>query len=696
MLSAVSALAVVLAANPIYFRVMGQNPGSWPDVLASVGFQPPPAGGEAGIVVMRAGEEGVMPAAPFVILEGQSAAAEALGFHARKERVRVQSVRDLRRPKLPILWEHAVELPMFDVPPDAWVFVRERWSGAPLVAGVRRGEGAVLWVATDPGPQGYERYPYLLQALNDLGLRPPFRSRRLWAFFDSSYRSRADLEYLAVRWRKAGIAALHVAAWQYFEPDATRDARLRELIEVCHRHAILVYAWLELPHVSDRFWDEHPEWREKTAILQDAHLDWRRLMNLANRDCFRAVASGVAALIRRFDWDGVNLAELYFESLEGAGNPSRFTPMNDDVRREFREAHGFDPLELFQPGVPQAPERLRQFLDYRAELARRIETEWIAEIEKLREKRPGIDLVLTHVDDRFDQNMRDAIGADAAAALPLAERHDITFLVEDPATVWNLGPRRYPEIAKRYQPITQRPERLAIDINVVERYQDVYPTKQQTGAELFQLLHLAAQSFPRVALYFENSLAPVDLPLLAASTVAVDRAEIIGDKLAVESHHGTGVAWSGAALVDGAPWPATDGSTLWLPAGTHVIEAADSEPDLRLVDFNGELKTVTARRKGLDLAYTSGTRALAVLDGPPKRIEIDGAPATPEVLDSAEGRYVLRLPRGQHLVAVEAAPTSSQVPEPLPRRAEARKRSTPGLASARPVPPAASQSPSRF
>ncbi len=23
--------------------------------------------------------------------------------------------------------------------------------------------------------------------------------------------------------------------------------------------------------------------------------------------------------MRRFDWDGVNLAELYFESLEGAG-----------------------------------------------------------------------------------------------------------------------------------------------------------------------------------------------------------------------------------------------------------------------------------------------------------------------------------------------------------------------------------------
>ena len=52
-------------------------------------------------------------------------------------------------------------------------------------------------------------------------------------------------------------------------------------------------------------------------------------------------------MMERFDWDGVNLAELYFESLEGAGNPARFTPMNDDVRAEFRRDAGFDPVELF-------------------------------------------------------------------------------------------------------------------------------------------------------------------------------------------------------------------------------------------------------------------------------------------------------------------------------------------------------------
>jgi hypothetical protein len=303
-----------------------------------------------------------------LILEGESSLADMFGFRRGKENVRVDSLTDIHRPKLLIVWENGLELPVFDVPAGAQVFARESWTGAPMTAGMRRGAGAVLWVAVPPGEKGYERFPYLLEALCDLGMDPPFRSSRLWAFFDSSYRLRVDLEYFAARWRKAGIAALHVAAWHFYEPDAERDAYLAKLIEACHREGILVYAWLELPHVSEKFWDDHPEWREKTAVLQDAQLDWRKLMNLTNRDCFRAVAAGIKQSISRFDWDGVNLAELYFESLEGTGNASRFTPMNGEVRALFKKQAGFDPIEIF--GARKDEAARRAFLDFRSELAR--------------------------------------------------------------------------------------------------------------------------------------------------------------------------------------------------------------------------------------------------------------------------------------------------------------------------------------
>ena len=293
----------------------------------------------------------------------------------------------------------------------------------------------------------------------------------------------------------------------------------------------------------------------------------------------------------------MNLAELYFESLEGHENPARFTPLNADVRREFQQAAGFDPLDLFDAQSPRYWQKnapgLARFLEFRAQLAQRQQTEWIAQIEDLRRLKPQLDLTLTHIDDRFDTSMREKLGADAARVLPLLAQHDFTFLIEDPATIWNLGPQRYPQIAARYAPLTPAQEKLAIDVNIVERYQDVYPTKQQTGAELFELVHTAANSFPRVALYFEASIARSDLPLLASAAAAVDRAE------RGERKTGGGIAARRGRALERArrwstvkPWPFASDAAVWLMPGAHVIEPAPAaqSPPMRVLDFNGDLK----------------------------------------------------------------------------------------------------------
>lgn len=622
-----------------YFSVLSEDAGAWPEILQSVGFERQPAG-LAHIFVARAGA----PASPewpsrvdkgaVLILEGESSLAETFGFRPSKENVRVNSLTDIHRESLPIIWEKGLELPVLQIPEGATIFARERWTKAPLSAGFRRGSGAVLWIAVPPGEHGYERFPYLLNALCDLGVDPPFRTGHLWAFFDSAYRSRVDLDYFAARWHKAGISALQVSAWHFFESEPEGDAYLKKLIEACHREGIVVYAWLELPHVSEKFWDDHPAWREKTAVMQDAQLDWRKLMNLANRDCFQAVTAGVSQLISRFDWDGVNLAELYFESLEGAANPSRFTPMNDDVRKEYRAQTGQDPLTVFTTPA---------FLEYRAGLARRIQEEWLANLEHIRQQKPYLDLVLTHVDDRFDTGMRDAIGADAARVLPLLDSHSFTFLIEDPATVWHLGPQRYQTIGERYRALTRHRDKLAIDLNIVDRYQNVYPTKQQTGTELFQLVHAAAANFARVALYFENSLLPPDLPLLPSAAAAVTKVERIGPKLVVESATGVGIPWKGPARVDGLAWPAFTGETLWLPSGSHTIEPDAALQSPRLLYLNGDLKAArTINASTIEFSYQSNSRAIAMLDRPAQSMQIDGAEVSPTEL----------LPRGQHIVTV--------------------------------------------
>jgi hypothetical protein len=640
------------AAAPPYFNVLSDDAGAWPEILSSIGLQARPAG-LAHIFVTRAGASGSsewsarVEGGAVLILEGESSLAESFGFRRGKENVRVSSLTDVHDPKLRIVWEKGLELPVFELPEWARVFARERWTGAPMIAGARRGAGSVLWVAVPPGERGYERFPYLLQALCDLGVEPPFRAAGLWAFFDSGYRARVDVDYFARRWRKAGISALHVAAWHFYEPDSQGDAYLRKLIEACHREGILVYAWLELPHVSEKFWKDHPEWREKTAAQQDAVLDWRKLMNLTNRDCFKAASDGVRELLDRFDWDGVNLAELYFESLEGINNASRFTPMNDEVRNRFRVEGGFDPLELF--GARRDGASTAAFLGFRRDLAARMEEEWLGVLEAERRRRADLDLVLTHVDDRLDKNISDAIGADASRALGLLENHNFTFLIEDPATVWHLGAQRYKTIGESYQALTSRREKLAIDLNIVERYQNVYPTKQQTGTELFQLVHQAAANFGQVALYFENSLLTPDWTLLPAAAATVTRTESVGRKTVVESLRGVGLHWQGPAIVDGQIWPAADDETVWLPAGAHSIEPASSQAGPRLVYFNGELKSARYRDlRTVELSYGSSGRAIALLDRSPVEIQIDGADTN---LPMAEAATVI-LPRGQHVVEI--------------------------------------------
>jgi hypothetical protein len=150
-----------------------------------------------------------------------------------------------------------------------------------------------------------------------------------------------------------------------------------------------------------------------------------------------------------------------------------------------------------------------------------------------------------------------------------------------------------------------------------------------------------------VALYFENSIPKIDWPLLAAAASTVDHAESEGGKLVVHALRGAGVQWSGPAPVDGQLWPVANGDTVWIPAGTHTLEAAPTPPPFRLLDFNGELTSASASADSIQFAYRSGGRALATLERAPRRVKIDGAEAYPPMVGNT-----LVLPRGQHLLTV--------------------------------------------
>jgi len=173
----------------------------------------------------------------------------------------------------------------FRISKEARIFHSQRWKKAPLVAGFRAAK-ALSCGGCAARPAWLRPFPIFAQALADLGLEPPFVPRICGRFFHSAYRSRVDLDYFAPRCGKP----VSLPCTSRPGTIGTRPAGRRipaPLIEACHRNAIQVTPGSNCPTWSERFWSQHPEWREKTALLQDAQLDWRKLMNLTNRAAFR-------------------------------------------------------------------------------------------------------------------------------------------------------------------------------------------------------------------------------------------------------------------------------------------------------------------------------------------------------------------------------------------------------------------------
>lgn len=546
-----------------------------------------------------------LPSTGITILQGNGPAVERFGIDEEPEAVPVRQISDAHNPRIPISWSASEIIHRTHLPADFKVFAWEKCSNAPVLAGRHDSGGIVLWIATSPGERGFQRYPYLIQALMDLGIPAPSRAANIWAFFDSAYRIRADVDYLAQRWRDAGISTLYVAAWHNMEPDGDRDHYLTKLIDACHRHAILVYAWLELPYMGERFWADHPQWREKTALGQDAQIGWRKLINLQNPECSRAAASQIGNLVDRFDWDGINLAELAFESQP----PEGFTPLNNDVRSEFKEIADVDPLFLFDSTAVRSKEKdLQTFLAFRSVLASRLQSEWLKNLENSQKTKPYLDLVLTVRDINSD------------------------LLIRNPAG-----------------------DKLGLDLRVVARDGSTYPTPKTTGVELLQSIHAASRSFRNVAVYAENTIETADLPLIGAAAARVQVIRQEPGKMELELKEQSRIEWptSDPVTMDGQPWPIRYGRFVITTAGHHTIASQSDSPQsggspFTITDFNGDIQSATVSKTELDIAYLSRTRALVTFDQNVAALEVDGAPFW-KATEIKPSNWAM-LPAGQHLV----------------------------------------------
>ena len=598
-----------------------------------------------------------------LITDGRSDLAEKLGFRFLAQAIYVSRVRELSMPLPAYGWNPAVVINPFRAEAGQ-VLCLDDASGQPLAVVKEVGRGRVLYFGTllDPyTPFGISRFPYFPYYLkNVLKLSFPVRRANLEFYFDPGLRQQVSWERLVRRWRSSGVKIIYLAAWHFY-PGYT--FAYDYFIRLCHDHGIAVYAWFELPQVSPLFWETHPQWREKTAGGGDARVGWRYAMNLYNPGARKAATDFFCRVLNGHDWDGINLAELNYDTDSGMKNPGRFVPLNEDVRREFRRRQGIDPLEFFDPASPRHFRRdaknFARFIDFRCEMIRDLHEHFLSEAARIaRDRRRDMEVIVTALDTLLHPGVREECGIDSRDIIALQARHRFTLQVEDPSASWVNPPDRYQKYFRAYEPLIGDPRRLMFDINVTPRAgssERHLPAPQAIGSELAATFYYAALASGRVGIYAESTVNPFDmdlLPFVMGSDVSLRRE---GRGFRIDSRQPFTLLLNAAGPVprlDGQPWPFFDRNRVFLPSGNRRLTFAkaglfaDSELSPRL-SFSGDIYDLSVSGNVYSLRYDSPTPVPLGYNRMLERVRLDG-----RALAVPADRNQLVLPRGSHRLEI--------------------------------------------
>ena len=98
--------------------------------------------------------------------------------------------------------------------------------------------------------------------------------------------------------------------------------------------------------------------------------------------------------------------------------------------------------------------------------------------------------------------------------------------------------------------------------------------------------------------------------------------------------------------MDGKLWPLQNAKSILAPTGKHRFEASASQLGVSISDFNGEIRSALGAPDHADIAYTSKSRAVAVLGSSVSRVEVDGVPFLQAIAGEKLSSVVL--PAGEH------------------------------------------------
>ncbi len=605
-----------------------------------------------------------------LVLDGRSMLSEALGVRYPGGTITAERVTDSAQVDLELKWRPSALVERFRVPDPGVLVTREAQSRAGLAASFSHGAGKVLYLGAlfDPYTRdGISRYPFLFEhALRTFDRRLPARARTIELYFDPGLRTDISIEDLAVQWRRMGVRVIYASAW-VFDRRYTYD--YDRLIRVCHANGILVYAWFEFPQVTPAFWKDYPEWREVPAAGTTLP-SWRLAMNLANPACRQGAVHFMNTTLARWAWDGVNFAELSFDGKADGDQPKGMVPLNDDVRRGFNAAHGFDPITLFDRSSRhywrRDPAGWQQFLDYRTNLVTELHRVFLTALRPFAAS--GREVIVTILDSLEHPEVTDDGGMDSAAIVELLRDSPFTLQVEDPARAWVGSPSRYVSLARRYKAILPPGLRYMLDINVVpSRHVEAthLPSAIATGTELAACVRAARTASERVARYGDATIRPADLELLSYS--AADDTQVVrrGTTWTADSPYFFELPVSSeirAFTLDGSDWPYWRPGYVLVPPGHHTVSG--ERPWFRWLDtaalrpqmlqVSDPLLAMSTTNAGLVVEYESAGPVYACFTRPPAHVVVEGNDA-PIQKGAREFGGVVVLPPGHHKASISGS-----------------------------------------
>jgi len=588
-----------------------------------------------------------------LITSGSSSLADELAIEKLDRRILVKQVRDVFYTDMEILWEPAVEATCFESPAEAVYIYKDADTDTPLVIGSPLGKGRYIFLGTsvdDGTPYGSTRYPYLMtHVFRYFGLFPLVRAANIETYFNPGDREDVAVEDLVKFWRRSGVRTIYAAAWQVF-PEWTYD--YERLIRLAHTNAMRVYAWFELPYLNEVFWMDHPEWRDRNALGEDAVVEWRKALALTDESCRDAVESEMRGMLEKFDWDGVLLNRVGLESDDGPRSPETYTPFHESARNMFETDYGYDPVDLFNETSPRFwktnHKALDQFEEFRTDQGLSHLDSVLSMLAESKDKgRDHWEIVVTHDATRLNS------GISLEQIDGFKEKFGITVQIVSPEE-------------SRWEVPEQNVDLVRLDVSPTTKFAAFHPaapTRYPTGLALYALMSEFITTGQRFSLNSESSIYEIDMQMLPFVLASASREEWTPEGLTVTMPKSAEMVFAKSGLknltIDGEPAGSVSQNRLIVPVGEHRIAVSNRlagvrsilKSNTRLAACSADIMNTRVLARGISVSYDAGRRVLLVVNEEPRTVYVDGRQIDFTTEKGLLG-WVLALPSGAHTATI--------------------------------------------